>query len=89
MINEKDNPVEWALMCYQFEEVAEHLQNLSNEIVPNAEINEEEFNVQMGHIYSHLNRIWNSRNHIGEISDENFEEYSKLPKDIKLDGKCA
>ena len=86
MINEKDNPVEWALMCYQFEEVAEHLQNLSNEIVPNAEINEEEFNVQMGHIYSHLNRIWNSRNHIGEISDENFEEYSKLPKDIKLYG---
>ena len=86
MINEKDNPVEWALMCYQFEEVAEHLQNLSNEIVPNAEINEKEFNVQMGHIYSHLNRIWNSRNHIGEISDENFEEYSKLPKDIKLYG---
>ena len=86
MINEKDNPVEWALMCYQFEEVVEHLQNLSNEIVPNAEINEEEFNVQMGHIYSHLNRIWNSRNHIGEISDENFEEYSKLPKDIKLYG---
>jgi hypothetical protein len=86
MINEKDNPVEWALMCYEFEEVAEHLQKLSDNIAPNKKISEEEFNVQMGHIYSHLNRIWNSRNHKGEISEKQFDEYSKLPKDIKLYG---
>ncbi len=84
MINGKDNPVEWAMMSYNLEEVVEHLQELSNLVIPDASIDEEEFKVYMGHIYAHLNRIWNQRNHIGDISDEQLEQYSEFPVDIKF-----
>ena len=86
MINGKDNPVEWAMMSYELEEVIEHLQDLSNMVVPNSSITEEEFEVGIGHIYAHINRIWNSRSHIGDLSEKQREDFTQFPKDIKLYG---
>ncbi|WP_020410542.1 hypothetical protein [Hahella ganghwensis] len=82
MINAEDNPVEWALLAYELEEVIEHLQDLSTQLSQAGSLSEEEFVVEMGHVYSHLNRIWNSRNHIGDISDEKWKAFSQFPKDI-------
>ena len=86
MINGKDNPVEWALLAYEIEEVVEHLQDLSNEVIPGSGIDETEFNIQLGHIYSHINRIWNSRNHTGEFSKEDHDKYSEFPTDLNIYG---
>ena len=86
MINGKDNPVEWALLAYEIEEVVEHLQDLSNEVIPGSEIDETEFEIQLGHIYSHINRIWNSRNHTGELSKEDHDKYSEFPTDLNTYG---
>jgi hypothetical protein len=86
MINGKDNPVEWAMLGYELDEVAEHVQNLSKLITPDANLPEEEFEVYMGHIYAHLNRIWNSRNHVGEVGDDLREKYTQFPLDIRFFG---
>jgi hypothetical protein len=43
-------------------------------------IDDSEFQIDIGHIYSHINRSWNSRNRVGE---ENFNLESKFPNDIK------
>ena len=86
MINGKDNPVEWALMGYELDEVIEHLQNISNQFKPQSEVCEIEFGVDMGHVYAHLNRIWNSRNHKGDILQEQFDKYSEFPDDVELIG---
>ena len=86
MINGKDNPVEWALLSYEIEEAIEHLQDISDKIIPGSGIDEEDFKIRMGHVYAHLNRIWHSRNHIGDISSEQSEEYSEFPKDVKRYG---
>jgi len=86
MINGKENPVEWAMLSYELEEVVEHLQGISNMVIPGSEISEEEFEVQLGHVYAHLNRIWNSRNHVGELTDKKREEFKEFPKDINFYG---
>ena len=86
MINGKENPVEWALMSYELEEVIEHLQEISSSIMPESEIDEEEFKLYISHVYAHINRIWNQRNHTGEITDKQFAEYSKFPSDIEPGG---
>ncbi len=86
MISSEENPVEWALLSYELEEVTEHLQELSNKINLATSISEEEFSVAIGHIYAHLNRIWNSRNHKGEITQELFEKFSQPPCDMELYG---
>ena len=82
MINGIDNPVEWALVFYELEEVIEHLQTLSNQIIPQESIDEKDFETHMRHIYAHLNLIWNSRHHIGEISNETRNQLSQFPTDI-------
>ncbi len=83
MINRKDNPVEYALMGLEFEEMLKHLDELTNKFASQEAIDENHFKIDIAHLYAHLNRIYNGRNHIGEISDEDFTEYSKFPIDIE------
>ena len=85
MINGKDNPVEWAMLSYELEELIEHLQELSCKVVPDSSVDENEFKVIIGHAYAHLNRIWNYRNFIGEVgkTQEQHDKYSQMPKDIE------
>ena len=82
MINEKQNPVEWALLLYGLVDLQEHTQNLLDQMNRDGECSEEDFAVQVGHIYAHLNRVWNSRHHTGEVDDAQFLAHSQFPKDI-------
>ncbi len=68
---------------YELEDTKEHLSNLINDLHSSKYLDETDFKIQIAHIYSHLNRIYNSRNHTGEISDEEFLQYSEFPTDIK------
>jgi len=82
LINGKDNPVEWALLAYEIDEVIEHLQALGESFTPNGSIKSEVYEVQLRHVYAHLNRAWNSRNRLGEQTPELFELESKFPSDL-------
>jgi len=86
MINAKENPVEWALLSYELDEVIEHLQDIFKSFTPDSEIDEPKFKVYLSHVYAHLNRLWNARNHIGEISHEQHTEFSRFPTDLKPSG---
>lgn len=83
MINQEENPVEWAMMCYELEELAQHASDLASRFSADGEINEMEFRIQIGHLYSHLNQIWNARNFKGEIDEEHYLLFRKFPKDIE------
>jgi len=82
MLNKKSNPVEWTSLMYELEDAKEHLSNLIAELDSKQNLDEADLKIQMGHVYAHLNRVFNSRNHIGEISTKEFVEYSKFPVDI-------
>lgn len=82
MINAKDNPVEWALLLHELEDAEEHLKDLGEQMISCGEISDEDYRITLGHIYSHINRAWNSRSRLGEQSDELFVAESRMPNDI-------
>ena len=83
MINNKLNPIEWSSLLYELEDAKEHLESLIAQLSQNGKIDEQDYMVQMGHIYAHLNRSWNSRNNVGECRGKEREVFTSFPKDIE------
>ena len=83
MINNKENPVQWALLLDELDDAREHLTKLIDEMNKKGETSEVEFGIYLGHIYLHINRGWNSRNRTTDLTDEEFEVESEFPKDIR------
>ena len=86
MINSKENPIEWANLLYELDDLKEHLDQLINEMHKNGSIESEEYRVQVGHLYAHLNRAWNSRNATENDLEKQFEQFTKFPQDIQTCG---
>ncbi len=82
MITEQENPMEWALLSKELDESKEHLESLIAQLHKDGSIDENDFKVQLFHVITHLNRIWNSRAHVGEINDKDFANYSNIPKEF-------
>lgn len=84
MINSKDNPVAWALLVQGIADTQGHLASLAEQMSRDEVIEDEDFVVQVGHVYAHLNRAWNARNHTGEeMTDEQWDAFGKFPRDIE------
>ena len=83
MINKKDNPVAWALLMYELTDAQEHLQKLVDRMSTQEDFDEIDFRYSLAHIYSHLNRAWNGRDAVVEMSDEQWQAFSQFPKDIE------
>ena len=86
MINSKENPVEWASLMYELDDLKEHLESLVDQMTESGKIEVEEYQIQIGHLYAHLNRAWNTRNLIGDIKETDLENLTKFPKDIETCG---
>jgi len=82
MINSTDSYVAWALLVDELDEAREHLQGLIDRMATSGAIDEEEFGVDLGHVYAHLNRAWHARGQDGEISAEQWIQFSTFPKDL-------
>jgi hypothetical protein len=82
MINEKETPVEWSQLLYELEDAREHLDDLITKMSASGSIEVEELAVDLGHIFAHLNRTWNSRNQIGELSEHQQVTNSQFPNDL-------
>ena len=87
MINRKDNPIEWDGLLFGLEEMKEHIQSLIDELSEKGEMSEEEYQVDIGHLYAHLNRAWNTRNETDEYVDKHFQQLSQFPEDISPVGQ--
>jgi len=83
-MNAKDNPVAWALLIAELEDVQEHIESLINELMKKESIDDIEYEIDIAHIYSHLNRAWHRRKFIDDLTDEEWEKGSKLPIDSDL-----
>jgi hypothetical protein len=81
-MDRKTNPVEWALFMHQLQDAREHLDRLTQELDDAGRFGEEDLYIQLGHIYAHLNRAWHSRNHVGDVTDNLFRQFSRLPDDL-------
>ena len=82
MIKRNENPVEWSVLEYELQDARDHIQELLNRM-QREDFDEVEYQIDLKHIYSHLNKAWNSRNHLGDWSDSDFEKYSQYNSDIE------
>lgn len=83
MINRAEHHVAWALLLQGLEDSRDHLEGLVKELSENPDYGEPEFRVDLGHVYAHLNRAWNSRNTPAEMTDEQWEQFTEFPKDLE------
>lgn len=82
MISKDEDYVRWVLLVDQLCEARDHLNDLIKKI-DKPDYDEDHLIVDLGHIYAHLNRFANSRSSYTDISEDNWDEMSKFPEDIK------
>ncbi|MYN02904.1 hypothetical protein GTP41_14530 [Pseudoduganella sp. DS3] len=82
MISKEEAPVEWAMLMYELDDAREHLEKMMDSMTADPEFDESVFRVELGHIFSHLNRAWHRRNVIGELEGHAWDEASKFPTDL-------
>jgi hypothetical protein len=83
MINKKENYAEWTLLAEELNEAREHLSEIVAKMIASNNYDDSEFSVDLGHVYAHLNRVWNSRNQTSEITEEQREKFSQFPIDLQ------
>ena len=83
MITKDGNYAEWALLVQELDDAREHLDSLTREMTSHPEFDETEFQTQLEHIYSHLNRAWNGRNQTGGWTKEHRVRFSGFPSDLQ------
>lgn len=83
MISATSDPVGWAALVQGLDEAREHLAGLVRQMSDEGRIEDEDFAVQLGHVYAHLNRSWNGRRTpSAELADEEWEALSRYPIDL-------
>lgn len=83
MINSKDNPLEWSQLMYELEDAHEHLGRLVKDMHREGRIDVEAYAVDVAHVFAHLNRAWNTRDFVGEMSEKQQAQYRAFPNDLQ------
>jgi hypothetical protein len=82
MISKERAPVGWAALMYELEDAQEHLARLISEMNKYPEYDESNLRVDLGHVFSHLNRAWHRRNVADDLDDESWRHASQFPTDL-------
>ncbi|MDR7135714.1 hypothetical protein J2X06_002923 [Lysobacter niastensis] len=83
MINKERHPDGWAALMYELEDAQEHLARLISEIASDPEYGEVNLRVDLGHVYSHLNRAWHGRNAADALPEAEWRVASRFPTDLE------
>ena len=67
---------------YELEDANEHLAHLITTMDQDPNYDAIDFQIQLGHIFSHLNRAWYRQNIVEDISDSEWGIASQFPKDL-------
>ena len=77
----------WDVILYNIREAREQLQAIESQVNDGNPPLKGEFQVMIEHAYHHLNFAWNvkevSTKKYANLSDDDFNKWSKFPKEIK------
>lgn len=77
----------WKIISYNLAEAREQLEQIESSIKDGKKPSEIELQILLEHAYHHLNFAWNIRHEktesYGKLKDENFNKWSKFPKEMK------
>lgn len=82
MIDREVNPVEWSSFMQELEDAYEHLAKLIADINAAPDYDSANLRVDLGHVFSHLNRAWARRELTRDFTDEEWERASFFPNDL-------
>lgn len=71
------------MLLTELADAREHLDSLISEMSKSGATDESDYAVQLGQVFAHLNRAWNSRSMEGEIADDDWKRYSQFPADLQ------
>lgn len=77
----------WRLIASNLREAREQIEAIEALIQSSSKPSDAELAVQLEHAYHHLNFAWNARftadSDFRALSDDQFNQWSKYPKDLK------
>lgn len=82
MISKESAPVAWSALMYELEDAQEHLTSMIANMNSDADYGEGNLRVDLGHVFSHLNRAWHRRGNIDGLDEVEWLEASKFPTDL-------
>ena len=75
-------------ILFHLNEAKEALDEIINDLKSNSEYDTPEFEVDIQHLYHHINTAWNSKfasnKEIEECSGEDFNKWRDFPTDIEM-----
>ena len=83
MIKKDTAPVGWAMLMFELTDAQEHLAKLVENLDNDPGYDEGDFRVELGHVYSHLNRAWHRRNTSEDLQEDEWDAAGQFPKDLE------
>jgi hypothetical protein len=83
LINRTESPVGWALFVSELSDAHEHLGKLLAEIEGDAEYDEANLRIDLGHVMAHLNRAWVRRNVREDLGEAEWDAAREFPSDLQ------
>ena len=76
------------VVLFHLREAAEQLDETIRSLSSEQDYGIEEYQVEMSHLYHHLNTAWNGRDQTDEqhqkCTEEDFAQFRKFPKEVEL-----
>lgn len=82
MISKDNAPAAWATLMYELEDAQEHLTTLISEMSSQVDYDEGNLRIDLGHVFSHLNRAWHLRDLTEDLDQEQWQRAGQFPKDL-------
>ena len=83
MIKKDADPVGWAMLMFELTDAQEHLAKLVENLDSDPGYDEGNLRIELGHVYSHLNRAWHRRNTSENLPDAEWDAAGQFPKDLE------
>jgi hypothetical protein len=82
MISKEGAPVAWAALMYELEDAQEHLAALISNMSSDTDYDEVNLRIDLGHVFSHLNRAWHRREKTEGLDEAEWLVASRFPTDL-------
>ncbi len=77
-----------SVVLFHLREAAEQLKETIQSLESAGDYGIEEYQVEMGHLYQHLNTAWNGRDQtdaqFAKCTDQDFDQFRRFPKESDL-----
>lgn len=83
MISKEGSPVAWLALVYELEDAQKHLTSMIANMNSDADYDEANLRIDLGHVFSHLNKAWHRREKADGLDEVDCLAASQFPTDLE------